>query len=159
MKSNLTNAEMTNLRKIGKTRPCHFVGRNKNHQGLAAAILKIWEKSLIAKIAVKRGIQNTNNKLMANEIKTVTGGVLLLRNNYYIVIYRGKVFLPSSVAATLAERQELTKEIQGVEERVRNRDIGATQPVEDKVPAEAGTLDEFYEAQARWGGKDNSGSC
>ncbi|CAA7053101.1 unnamed protein product [Microthlaspi erraticum] len=152
MRSNLTNAEMTNLRKIGKTLPCHFaLGRNRNHQGLAAAILKLWEKSLIAKIAVKRGIQNTNNKLMADEIKTLTGGVLLLRNKYYIVLYRGKDFLPSSVAATLAERQELTKEIQDVEERVRNRDMEATQPVGDKVPAEAGTLAEFYEAQARWG--------
>ncbi|KAL1221613.1 CRM-domain containing factor CFM3, chloroplastic/mitochondrial [Cardamine amara subsp. amara] len=152
MRSNLTNAEMTNLRKIGKTLPCHFaLGRNRNHQGLAAAILKIWEKSLIAKIAVKRGIQNTNNKLMADEVKALTGGVLLLRNKYYIVIYRGKDFLPSSVAATLAERQELTKEIQDVEERVRNREIEAVQPVGDKVPAEAGTLAEFYEAQARWG--------
>ncbi|KAF2582232.1 hypothetical protein F2Q68_00003124 [Brassica cretica] len=82
---------------------------------------------------------------------TLTGGVLLLRNKYYIVIYRGKDFLPSSVAATLAERQELTKEIQDVEEKVRNRDIEATQPAGDKVPAEAGTLAEFYEAQARWG--------
>ncbi|EFH59388.1 EMB1865 [Arabidopsis lyrata subsp. lyrata] len=152
MRSNLTNAEMTNLRKIGKTLPCHFaLGRNRNHQGLAAAILQIWEKSLIAKIAVKRGIQNTNNKLMADEVKALTGGVLLLRNKYYIVIYRGKDFLPSSVAATLAERQELTKEIQDVEERVRNREIEAVQPVGDKVPAEAGTLAEFYEAQARWG--------
>ncbi|EOA29837.1 hypothetical protein CARUB_v10012930mg, partial [Capsella rubella] len=185
MRSNLTNAEMTNLRKIGKTLPCHFaLGRNRNHQGLAAAILQIWEKSLIAKIAVKRGIQNTNNKLMADELKALTGGVLLLRNKYYIVIYRGKDFLPSSVAATLAERQELTKEIQDVEERVRTRDIEAIQPVGDKVPverqelteeiqhveesvrtrdikaiqpvgdkvpAEAGTLAEFYEAQARWG--------
>ncbi|KAF8100205.1 hypothetical protein N665_0229s0034 [Sinapis alba] len=152
MRSNLTNAEMTNLRKIGKTLPCHFsLGRNRNHQGLAAAILKLWEKSLIAKIAVKRGIQNTNNKLMSDEIKTLTGGVLLLRNKYYIVIYRGKDFLPLSVAATLAERQELTKEIQDVEEKVRIRDIEATQPVGDKVPAEAGTLAEFYEAQARWG--------
>lgn len=76
---------------------------------------------------------------------------MLLRNKYYIVLYRGKDFLPSSVAATLAERQELTKEIQDVEERVRNRDIEATQPVAEKVPAEAGTLAEFYEAQARWG--------
>jgi len=44
-------------------------GRNRNHQGLAAAIVKLWEKSLVVKIAVKRGIQNTNNKLMAEEIK------------------------------------------------------------------------------------------
>lgn len=76
---------------------------------------------------------------------------MLLRNKYYIVIYRGKDFLPSSVAATLAERQELTKEIQDVEERVRTRDIEAVQPLGEKVPAEAGTLAEFYEAQARWG--------
>ncbi|CAN8269105.1 unnamed protein product [Cochlearia groenlandica] len=152
MRSILTNAEMTNLRKIGKTLPCHFsLGRNRNHQGLAAAVLKLWEKSLIAKIAVKRGIQNTNNKLMADEIKSLTGGVLLLRNKYYIVFYRGKDFLPLSVAASLAERQELTKNIQDVEERVRHRDIEAVQPVGDKVPAEAGTLAEFYEAQARWG--------
>lgn len=44
-------------------------GRNRNHQGLAVAILKLWEKSLVVKIAVKRGIQNTNNKLMADELK------------------------------------------------------------------------------------------
>lgn len=46
-----------------------FLGRNRNHQGLATAILKLWEKSVVAKIAVKRGIQNTNNKLMAEELK------------------------------------------------------------------------------------------
>lgn len=44
-------------------------GRNRHHQGLATAILKLWEKSLVVKIAVKRGIQNTNNKLMAEELK------------------------------------------------------------------------------------------
>jgi cell division protein FtsL len=44
-------------------------GRNRNHQGLSAAIVKLWEKSLVVKIAVKRGIQNTNNKIMAEEIK------------------------------------------------------------------------------------------
>lgn len=44
-------------------------GRNRHHHGLAAAILKLWEKSLVVKIAVKRGIQNTNNKLMAEELK------------------------------------------------------------------------------------------
>lgn len=152
MRTNLTNAEMTNFRKIAKALPCHFaLGRNRNHQGLAVAILKLWEKSLVAKIAVKRGIQNTNNKLMADELKKLTGGVLLLRNKYYIVIYRGKDFLPSSVAATLAEREELTKQIQDVEEKVRNRDIDAAQAVGDEVPAQAGTLAEFYEAQARWG--------
>lgn len=152
MRSRLTNAEMTNLRKVAKSLPCHFaLGRNRNHQGLAAAIIKLWEKSLVAKIAVKRGIQNTNNKLMAEELKSLTGGVLLLRNKYYIVIYRGKDFLPTSVASTLSERQELTKEIQDVEEKVRSRGLEAAQSSSDKVQAPAGTLAEFYEAQARWG--------
>ncbi|OMP02152.1 hypothetical protein COLO4_11302 [Corchorus olitorius] len=152
MRPRLTNAEMTNLRKIAKSLPCHFaLGRNRNHQGLAAAIIKLWEKSLVAKIAVKRGIQNTNNKLMAEEIKNLTGGVLLLRNKYFIVIYRGKDFLPPSVAAALAERQELTKQIQDVEEKARIRAVEPAQLSEDKGQAPAGTLAEFYEAQARWG--------
>lgn len=36
---------------------------------MAAAIIKLWEKSLVVKIAVKRGVQNTNNELMAEELK------------------------------------------------------------------------------------------
>ncbi|KAL3512245.1 hypothetical protein ACH5RR_024962 [Cinchona calisaya] len=151
MRSNLTNAEMTNLRKLAKSLPCHFaLGRNRNHQGLAAAIIKLWEKSLIVKIAVKCGIQNTNNKLMAEELKNLTGGLLLLRNKYYIIMYRGKDFLPPSVAAALTERQEMTKQSQNVEEEVR---IGTSDgaPVNEDAKTLAGTLAEFYEAQARWG--------
>lgn len=45
------------------------IGRNRHHQGLAAAILKLWENSLVVKIAIKQGIQNTNNKIMAEELK------------------------------------------------------------------------------------------
>ncbi|KAJ7970374.1 Chloroplastic group IIA intron splicing facilitator CRS1 [Quillaja saponaria] len=152
MRSRLTNAEMTNFRKLAKSLPCHFsLGRNRNHQGLASAIIKLWEKSLVVKIAVKRGIQNTNNKLMAEEIKTLTGGVLLLRNKYYIVLYRGKDFVPTSVAAVLAERQELTKQVQDVEEKVRSGEVDTTPSGEGEGTPQAGTLAEFYEAQARWG--------
>lgn len=152
MRSRLTNAEMTNLRKLAKSIPCHFaLGRNRNHQGLASAILKVWEKSSVVKIAVKRGIQNTNNKIMAEELKALTGGVLLLRNKYYIVIYRGKDFIPTSVAAALAERQELTKQVQDVEEKVRIKAIDAASSGAEEGQALAGTLAEFYEAQARWG--------
>lgn len=75
----------------------------------------------------------------------------MLRNKYYIVIYRGKDFLPTSVAAALAERQELTKQIQDVEEKVRRRGVEAVPSGEDEGKALAGTLAEFYEAQARWG--------
>nr|KYP69702.1 hypothetical protein KK1_008903 [Cajanus cajan] len=126
MRSRLTNAEMTNLRKLAKSLPCHFaLGRNRNHQGLACAILKLWEKSLVAKIAVKRGIQNTNNELMSEEIKMLTG--------------------------VLAEREELTKQVQDVEDKVRCRAIDAIPSEQVEAKVLAGTLAEFYEAQARWG--------
>ncbi|KAI3510475.1 hypothetical protein L1887_17497 [Cichorium endivia] len=152
MRPRLTNSEMTNLRKLAKSLPCHFaLGRNRNHQGLASAILKLWEKSMVAKIAVKRGIQNTNNELMAEELKRLTGGVLLLRNKYYIVIYRGKDFVPTSVATALAERQEMTKEIQDLEERVRNGKVEIISNVEENGHALAGSLAEFYQAQKQWG--------
>jgi hypothetical protein len=36
---------------------------------LAASIVKLWEKCEIAKIAVKRGVQNTNSEMMAEELK------------------------------------------------------------------------------------------
>lgn len=90
----------------------------------------------------------------------LTGGVLLLRNKYYIVIYRGKDFLPTTVAAALAERQQLAKQVQDVEEKVRVQDVEEKlrNGVVDAVPSSeeggqalAGTLAEFYEAQARWG--------
>ncbi|XP_072995307.1 CRM-domain containing factor CFM3, chloroplastic/mitochondrial [Typha latifolia] len=152
MRPRLTNAEMTNLRKLARALPSHFaLGRNRHHQGLAAAILKLWEKSLVVKIAVKRGIQNTNNKLMAEELKNLTGGILLLRNKYYIVIYRGKDFLPTSVAAALAERQELTDDIQNIEEKTRNITVEESSAKKFNGHALAGTLAEFQEAQARWG--------
>ena len=49
-----------------------MAGRNTKLQGLAAAILKLWEKSLTAKVAVKVGIQNTNNEQMAWNLKAST---------------------------------------------------------------------------------------
>ncbi|KAL0343956.1 UNVERIFIED_CONTAM: CRM-domain containing factor CFM2, chloroplastic [Sesamum angustifolium] len=70
VKPKLTNDEMTTLRRLGRPLPCHFaLGRNRKLQGLAAAIVKLWEKCEIAKIAIKRGVQNTNSELMAEELK------------------------------------------------------------------------------------------
>ncbi|KAF5767309.1 putative RNA-binding, CRM domain, YhbY-like superfamily [Helianthus annuus] len=60
---------MTTLRRLGRPLPCHLsLGRNRKLQGLAAAILKLWEKCEIAKTAVKK-VQNTNSDLMAEELK------------------------------------------------------------------------------------------
>lgn len=102
----LTNDEMTILRRLGRPLPCHFaLGRNRKLQGLAVAILKLWEKCEIAKIAVKRGVQNTNSELMAKELQWLTGGTLLTRDKEYIVLYRGKDFLPASVSSAIEERR------------------------------------------------------
>lgn len=45
------------------------VGRNRKLQGLAQAMVKLWERSAIAKIAIKRGVLNTCNERMAEELK------------------------------------------------------------------------------------------
>lgn len=44
-------------------------GRSRQLQGLAAAMIKLWEKSSIAKIALKRGVQLTTSERMADDIK------------------------------------------------------------------------------------------
>lgn len=149
MHPRLTNDEHTKMLKLAKALPCHFaLGRNRNLQGLACAILKLWEKSLVAKIAVKLGVQNTNNELMALELKKLTGGTLLLRNKYYIVIYRGKDFIPTSVAAILSERQE---------ENVRCKAVDVSG--EDETYAQAGSMAEFNEAQALCGREISTEEC
>lgn len=84
-------------------------------------------------------------------IQNLTGGILLLRNKYYIVIYRGKDFLPPTVASALLERQQMTNQIQDNEEKVRRRGTEDVPSGHDEGQAPAGTLAEFYEAQSRWG--------
>ncbi|XP_051127462.1 chloroplastic group IIA intron splicing facilitator CRS1, chloroplastic [Andrographis paniculata] len=145
-RSKLTDAELTYLRKLAHPLPTHFVlGRNWKLQGLAAAIIKMWEKCHIAKIALKWGIPNTDNESMAYELKKLTGGVLLLRNKYLIILYRGKDFLPSEVAKVVAEREiELTR-CQLQEEAARLKASKAF-PISDEHtlnPGIVGTLSEF----------------
>ncbi|CAJ2665531.1 unnamed protein product [Trifolium pratense] len=106
VKSNLTDDELTTLKRLGRPLPCHFaLGRNRKLQGLAAAIIKLWERCEIVKIAVKRGVQNTSNKIMAEEIKYLTGGTILARDKYVIAIYRGKDFLPAAVSSAIQQRR------------------------------------------------------
>ncbi|PON76004.1 RNA-binding, CRM domain containing protein [Trema orientale] len=101
----LTDDEMTTLRRLARPLPCHFaLGRNRKHQGLASSIVKLWEKCEVAKIAVKRGVQNTNSEIMAEELKRLTGGCLLARDREFIVLYRGKDFLPPAVSSAIKER-------------------------------------------------------
>ncbi|KAH7289074.1 hypothetical protein KP509_31G056300 [Ceratopteris richardii] len=117
----MSNTEITNLRRLARPIAPHFVlGRNRGHQGLAAAMVKIWEKSEVVKIAVKRRVQNTNNLIMSEELKQLTGGILLSRDKFFITFYRGKDFVPEGVASALAEREASVRTLQELEEKARN---------------------------------------
>ncbi|WVZ11018.1 hypothetical protein V8G54_015548 [Vigna mungo] len=108
VKPKLTDDEMTKMRRLGKHLPCHFaLGRNRKLQGLAVAIIKIWERCEIVKIAIKRGVENTDGEVMAEEIKYLTGGTLLARDKEFIVFYRGKDFLPAAVSSAIEQRRSV----------------------------------------------------
>ncbi|MQL83280.1 hypothetical protein Taro_015769 [Colocasia esculenta] len=136
----LTDDELSYLRKLARPLPTHFaLGKNSKLQGLAAAIMKLWEKSLIAKIAVKRGVPGTDDEQMVNELKAslntyssqviniklimqrLTGGILILRNKYFIILYRGKDFIPPTVANSIFDRERELKNMQLQEEKARQK--------------------------------------
>ncbi|KAJ0985467.1 hypothetical protein J5N97_003823 [Dioscorea zingiberensis] len=140
----LTDREMTILRRLSRPLPCHFaLGRNRNHQGLAISMIKIWEKCEIAKIAVKRGVQNTNSEIMAEELKRLAGGTLLLRDREFIVFYRGKDFLPPAVCSAIEERRcGISKLKQNI-----NKNLNTTLAYEPGIRKPA-TVNEHQEATA-----------
>lgn len=49
----------------------------------------------------------------------LTGGVLLARDREYIVLYRGKDFLPKAIQEALKERDRMASALQVEEEKVR----------------------------------------
>ncbi|KAL4577594.1 hypothetical protein LXL04_013704 [Taraxacum kok-saghyz] len=144
--SKLTDNELTHLRKQAYHFPTHFVlGRNQNLQGLASAILKLWEKCNIAKIALKWGIPNSNNEQMADELKDLTGGVLLLRNKFYIILYRGKDFVSPTIADLVSNREMEIRNSQLLEETVRSSISQTFDYVDEPVNnvTTSGTVKEF----------------
>ncbi|XP_045808118.1 CRM-domain containing factor CFM3A, chloroplastic/mitochondrial [Trifolium pratense] len=148
--------EATALRRIARGLPPHFaLGRNRQLQGLAAAMIKLWEKSSIAKVALKRGVQLTTSERMAEEIKKLTGGIILSRNKDFLVFYRGKNFLSPDVTEALLERERMAKVMQDEEEQARLRASSLILPAISKSEssAEAGTLGETLDADAKWGKK------
>ncbi|XP_078158514.1 CRM-domain containing factor CFM3, chloroplastic/mitochondrial-like [Carex rostrata] len=153
-KNKLRNFEMTELRRLARSIAPHFaLGRNREHQGLAAAIVKLWEKSAIAKIAIKRGVPVTNNEIMAEEIKRLTGGTLMSRNKEYLVFYRGNDFLSPSVRAALVDKQQQAVITQDDEELSRQKalDLLSSNSRPIKGHLVAGTLAETTEALSKWG--------
>ncbi|XP_051186949.1 CRM-domain containing factor CFM3, chloroplastic/mitochondrial [Lolium perenne] len=153
-KISLKDKEMTALRRLARQTTPHFaLGRNREHQGLATAIVKLWEKSSIVKIAIKRGVPNTSNDRMAEEIKKLTGGVLVSRNKEYIIFYRGNDFVTPKVRQVLVEQQQHAITQQDQEELARLKAAASIAPISNslKNPLVAGTLAETREATSRWG--------
>ncbi|XP_058086314.1 CRM-domain containing factor CFM3A, chloroplastic/mitochondrial [Magnolia sinica] len=154
VRSSLGRKDMTALRRLARVLPPHFaLGRSRQHQGLAMAMAKLWERSSVAKIALKRGVQLTSSERMAEDIKKLTGGTILTRNKDYIVFYRGKDFLSPEVTEALLERKRLAQALQDEEEQAR---LQASSSVILNVEifeqaGVAGTLGETLEADARWG--------
>ncbi|XP_057417846.1 CRM-domain containing factor CFM3A, chloroplastic/mitochondrial [Lotus japonicus] len=150
----LTDREMTAFRRLARTTAPHFaLGRNRELQGLARAMVKLWETSAIAKIVIKRGVPHTCNERMAEELRKLTGGTVLSRNKEFIVFYRGNDFLPPAVTNVLTERQKLTL-IQHDEEE-KAREIASSITIPDgkasPMPLLAGTLAETRAATNNWG--------
>lgn len=155
-RAKLSDEELTYLRNVAQALPFHFVlGRNHGLQGLASAILKLWERCVIAKIAIKWGALNTNNEEMADELKHLTGGVLILRNKYLIILFRGKDFLSDEVADLVDDRERLLRRYQHFEETKRESDIEISEVVTDgeelEETSKTGTLLEFQELQRKFG--------
>ncbi|KAL8136504.1 hypothetical protein V2J09_002505 [Rumex salicifolius] len=168
MKQSVRNKEMTFFRRQARRMRPHFaLGMlqfllkaplsNRQLEGLAAAMVKLWEKSAIAKITIKRGVLDTCNDKMAEDLKKLTGGTLVSRNKEYIVFYRGNDFLPPAVTESLKEREKLTG-LQHQEEEAQ-RDTSFLIDSTDKTskrPLVAGTLAETMAATSRWGKQADS---
>ncbi|KAK3210473.1 hypothetical protein Dsin_015179 [Dipteronia sinensis] len=156
VRHSLRDKEMTTLRRLARNMPPHFaLGRNRELQGLAKAMAKLWENSALAKIAIKRGVLNTRNERMAEELKRLTGGTLLSRNKDFIVFYRGNDFLPPVVTEALKERVKLADLRQNEEEQARqvSSSLMESKAKVSGVPLVAGTLAETMAATSRWGKK------
>ncbi|KAL5811667.1 hypothetical protein ACOSQ3_026617 [Xanthoceras sorbifolium] len=83
----------------------------------------------------------------------VLGGDLLLRNKFFIILYRGKDFLPCGVANLIFEREKELKRCQLQEEGARLKAI-ETFLVPDELPestGKTGTLSEFQDIQTEFG--------
>ena len=64
-------------------------------------------------------------------MQLLTGGILLLRNKFYIILYRGKDFLPTRVTALVEKREEELKGCQIHEEVTRLKAVEAFSPINE----------------------------
>lgn len=82
-------------------------------------------------------------------MQRLTGGVLILRNKFFIILYRGKDFLPDGVFNLIEEREaELDKELLR-EEEVRVSSTNSTHTIDATSfsSSSTGTCMEFQDIQ------------
>ncbi|KAL0414404.1 UNVERIFIED_CONTAM: CRM-domain containing factor CFM3A, chloroplastic/mitochondrial [Sesamum radiatum] len=94
---------------------------------------KVMGKKFNCKIALKRGVQLTTSERMAEDLKRLTGGMLLSRNKDFLVYYRGKDFLSPDVAEALLEKERLAKALQDEEEQARLRALALIAPTVEET--------------------------
>lgn len=83
-------------------------------------------------------------------MQILTGGVLLLRNKFYIILYRGKDFLPPDVADLVVNRETEIHSFQLQEEAARANTIEPFDYIDQSVSdiSTVGTLKEFQNIQS-----------
>lgn len=83
-------------------------------------------------------------------MQCLTGGVLLLRNKFVIILYRGKDFLPPQVGELVAERESEIMRWQVWEEtaRLRASEAFASSEMLSEMSSALGTLSEFHSIQS-----------
>ena len=82
-------------------------------------------------------------------MQCLTGGILLLRNKFLIILYRGKDFLPSRVAELVTIREMELTECQLMEESARLRASETVTQIPSSKSANSGTLSEFLRIQSK----------
>lgn len=79
----------------------------------------------------------------------LTGGILLLRNKFYIILYRGKDFLPRTLASSIVKRELERRKCQVIEEDARTKAFEILAVANEPLAktCSMGTLSEFLKIQ------------
>ncbi|KAK9106216.1 hypothetical protein Scep_023060 [Stephania cephalantha] len=85
-------------------------------------------------------------------LQHLTGGVLILRNKFFIIFFRGKDFLPSEVANLVLARERELERCQLYEEGARCKPINSHYEVDEIIAtSSSGTFSEFKHMKTKYG--------
>lgn len=85
-------------------------------------------------------------------MQRLTGGILILRNKYIIILYRGKDFLPNGVAESIHQREDQLENLQSYEEQARENAVKFFHATSDEMQCTTrniGTFSEFKDIQEK----------